>query len=469
MLFPTIEFFLFFVVVFAASWALNVNNLAKKFFLVVASYFFYAQWDWRFIFLLGGVSITNYLLALVVQSAREGWKKPALALTIALNLANLAFFKYYDFLAAQISNLLALVHVKVDLGSPNVALPVGISFLTFHAISYSVDVYRGKTQAAKSPLDVMLYMAFFPHLVAGPIVRAADFFWQLAKAPAPAAIKLGPSLWLILGGLFKKVVIASHLSTLVVDPAFSDPSAYASADLVFAAAAYAIVIFCDFSAYTDMAIGIANLLGYQFPQNFNQPYRSISLSEFWRRWHMSLSSWLRDYLYIPLGGNRHGELKTYRNLMVTMLLGGLWHGAGLQFIVWGGLHGLGLAFERLVGLKDDGGKKAIPVVILRWAGTFAFVCIAWVFFRSPSLSDALDYFKAIGAGSGSGALISPFVVGLLALGFATQFTPQGLIARVKARLTAASPLLQAGLAFSMIWVSAVLAPAGIPPFIYFQF
>ena len=232
-----------------------------------------------------------------------------------------------------------------------ILLPVGISFFTFHGISYLTDVYRGDVAVCRAPLDMALYMSFFPQLVAGPIVRAAYFLPQLAR-PADEPIPVAAALLLILGGMVKKVIIANYLATGLVDPVFAAPANYGGPDLLLATYAYAVQIYCDFSAYTDMAIALAALCGFRFPRNFNQPYRAQRLREFWQRWHISLSTWLRDYLYKPLGGNRHGRLNTYRNLMITMLLGGIWHGAAWKFVMWGALHGGGLAVERMMRAVD---------------------------------------------------------------------------------------------------------------------
>ena len=339
MLFPTVEFAIFFALVFPFAWALNRANGAKKLFLTLVSYAFYSFWDWRFLFLLFASSLFNFACGLLLgRMQRSGLRKATISLGVAGNLALLGYFKYYDFLGAWLGDVLAKFGLHVDFGSTGLALPVAISFLTFHGLSYIIDVYRGVLQPSRSLVDLLLYISFFPHLVAGPIVRAKDFLDQLAHPCDPQNIRIGQSMRLILGGLFKKVIIASYISTRFVDPVFINPPDFGSLDLILAMYAYAIVIYCDFSAYTDIAIGVANLLGYQFPQNFNQPYRALTLQDFWRRWHMTLSSWLRDYLYVPLGGNRFGTLLTYRNLLITMGLGGLWHGAGLQFIVWGLIH-----------------------------------------------------------------------------------------------------------------------------------
>jgi D-alanyl-lipoteichoic acid acyltransferase DltB (MBOAT superfamily) len=471
MLFPTIDFLIFFIFVFAASWGMNSHNGAKKLFLVIVSYYFYSRWDWHFIFLLAASSIGNYALALLVGSISGAKsKKTATGISVVLNLGLLGYFKYYDFISAQVHNLLLPLGVDVDLGTANVALPVAISFLTFHGISYVVDVHRGKVEASRSLVDVMLYMAFFPHLVAGPIVRAADFLQQLAKPSDPRKVELGSSMILILGGLFKKVVIAGHLSTLLVDPVFADPASASRLDLFMAMVGYAVVIFCDFSAYTDIATGVANLLGYHFPPNFNQPYRALSLQDFWRRWHITLSSWLRDYLYIPLGGSRAGRFNTYRNLFIVMLLGGLWHGAGLQFIVWGALHGIGLAIERALGFDEVHPNAALPVRILRWAATFAFVIVAWVFFRSPSLEAAMGYFRSFGeASADTPTVLTAFTFGLIVMGMVIHFLPYDPVRRLGTWLGTLNPAGQSAVAAIGIAAVTVMSPAGIAPFIYFQF
>ena len=340
MLFPTVDFALFFCVVFAATWLFNPNNNLKKWFLVGASYFFYAFWDASYVLVLFSLSIWNFVLALLFDRERNQWRSVVvLWVGVSTNIAVLAFFKYANFLVAATTNTLAIAGVRIAPQFVELAVPVAISFVVFHCIAYIVDVYRRTIEPSKSFVDLLLYLSFFPHLVAGPIVRPASFLNQTARASNPLDIDVGRNAFLILGGLFKKVVIASHLATGLVEPAFRAPESFSSLELLIALYAYALQIYCDFSAYTDIAIGVANLLGYRFPQNFNQPYRAISLQDFWRRWHITLSNWLRDYLYIPLGGNRFGERRTYLNIMITMTLGWLWHGASFNFVIWGLMHG----------------------------------------------------------------------------------------------------------------------------------
>jgi alginate O-acetyltransferase complex protein AlgI len=470
MLFPTIEFFVFFALVFTISWTINFSNAIKKIFLVFVSYFFYAQWDWRFIFLLFGTTVANYCFALLIEKSKNyKTKRFFLASGVIVNLSCLVWFKYLTFLSAHLQNFALFLEYKITFDAPDVALPVAISFLTFHAISYLVDTSRGQVAASKSLVDVMLYMAFFPHLVAGPIVRAADFFRQLVSAPNPQNVDIGKSLFLIVGGLFKKVVIAGHLSILIVDPVFQNPEAASRVDLFMAMLGYAVVIYCDFSAYTDIAIGVANLLGYHFPTNFNHPYRALTIQEFWRRWHITLSSWLRDYLYIPLGGSRRGSFVTYRNLIIVMFLGGLWHGAGLQFVLWGLLHGAGLAVERFFGLADVplGATKFYRAI--RWCFTFLFVVLAWVLFRAQDIDSALQYFSSLWSPQGSEIRLNLIISILIFVGVAMHFVPLTLYDRGARKLDAAGTISQGlFLAIGIAFVS-VLSPGGVQPFIYFQF
>src|SRR5271169_4132156 len=313
MLFPTIEFAVFFAVVFPVTWLLNAHNTWKKVFLVAASYYFYAAWRPEFTLLLLVSSVFNYFAALTIDHFKHRAQRlTVLWIAVAANLGLLGYFKYYNFFAASLINAFGAIGVKVDIGFIEVGLPIAISFLTFHALSYIIDVYRRKLAPTGSLVDLLFYISFFPHLIAGPIVRAKAFLEQTVRKSDAKDIRLGLSVFLIVGGLFKKVIVANYLSTDFVDGAFRSPADYSRLDLLLGMYAYALQIYCDFSAYADIAIGVANLLGYRFPQNFNQPYRALSVQDFWRRWHMTLSSWLRDYLYIPLGGSFFGRVATYR-------------------------------------------------------------------------------------------------------------------------------------------------------------
>ena len=469
MLFPTLDFLVFFVVVAAAMVPLRQHHEARKLFLVAASYFFYAQWNWHFCFLLGFSSLWTYAagrwIAVTPDGHKRGW---ILGIAVTVDLLLLGTFKYFDFFVGSVNQLAHALGLTHELPFVEIILPVGISFFTFHAISYVVDVYRSDVPVCRRLTDMLLYLSFFPQLVAGPIVRASFFLPQL-YAPPRTGLAIGPPLMLILGGLFKKVVMANYLATDLVDPVFFDPASFSTLDLLLAAYGYAIQIYCDFSAYTDMAIGLAALLGYRFPPNFNQPYRSQSLQEFWRRWHISLSSWLRDYLYKPLGGSRQGAWMTRRNLLITMLLGGIWHGAAWKFVAWGALHGAGLVLERAV-LGGHEKRSRNPLVrVLATLAVFHFVCLAWVFFRADSFDTAFTYLRTAAQLTPGITQASPFTIGLIVLGMATQFVPPGFSRRLALGLaTWPDWALGVGASMAMVAIDA-MGPDGVAPFIYFQF
>jgi len=470
MLFPTLDFLLFFLVVAGALALLDRNFAAKKAMLVAASYFFYAQWDWRFCFLLAASTAISFTAGVLIGGNRDPRvRRLILTIGVTLHLLILGIFKYLDFLILSANQLAHLLGLQHELPFIEILLPVGISFFTFHGISYITDVYRGDVAVCRAPLDMALYMSFFPQLVAGPIVRAAYFLPQLAR-PSSEPIPVAAALLLILGGMVKKVIIANYLATGLVDPVFAAPETYGGPDLLLATYGYAVQIYCDFSAYTDIAIALAALCGFRFPRNFNQPYRAQRLREFWQRWHISLSTWLRDYLYKPLGGNRNGRFNTYRNLMITMLLGGIWHGAAWKFVMWGALHGGGLAFERMAEPVIGRRPTSLQGKVVSWLIVFHFVCLAWIFFRAEDFTVAGVFIAGLGSGwSEPIQQAQPAMVALIVIGIAGQFLPPGSYER-------AGLLLQrvpywglgvaAGLALAAI---NALGPEGIAPFIYFRF
>lgn len=470
MLFPTLDFGLFFLFVFALAWALRPLPTGRTLFLVAASYFFYGYWDWRFCLLLAGSSLLNYgagRLLDYLNAPRQ--RRLVLVLAVAANLGVLGFFKYYNFFIESLNDLLFNVGLERELPFLEIVLPVGISFFTFQGISYVVDVYSREIRAARSLLHVLLYISFFPQLVAGPIVRARTFLPQIETPPDPTRILAAVGWLLILGGLFKKVVIANYLATEMVDRVFLTPGLYGTVDLLLAAYGYAVQIYCDFSAYSDIAIGTAALLGYRFQRNFDQPYRAASLREFWRRWHISLSSWLRDYLYIPLGGSQGGGLKTCRNLFITMFLGGLWHGAGWTFVLWGTAHGLGLALERISGWGRSVRHAPPGLRLLGVLLVFHFVCAAWILFRADALPTALEYYTALAQFDLPVTYATPLILLLLTLGLSAQWLPPDLHDRLAGHFIRL-PLLVQGLVVGVGVVAIdALGPAGVAPFIYFQF
>jgi len=385
MLFHTPQFFLFLALVLLLFY--SVPRRFRRWILLPASYYFYMCWNAKFILLLIVLTAIDFTAGIWLARVAAGPKrKAALIMSLCANLGFLGFFKYYNFLASNIATLLGM---PVHAFALNIILPMGISFHTFQSMSYVIDVYRGLQPAITDPIDYALYISFFPQLVAGPIVRARDFFADLYHWRAPDSKEQLHGVLLVVFGLLKKLAIADQFARLA-DKFFANPAAYPGYLAAWSGVvAFSIQIFFDFSGYTDMAIGMAQLLGFHFPENFRRPYLSRGITEFWRRWHISLSSWLRDYLYIPLGGNRHGSWQTYRNLMLTMLLGGLWHGASWNFVIWGGYHGALLSVERALGAGKErpGWRMADP---LRALATFALVSIGWVFFRAATLRDSLN-------------------------------------------------------------------------------
>ena len=466
MLFPTISFAVFFVLVLVASWLLMPFPLRWKPFILLASYVFYAAWDWRFVGLLLAVTVISQAGAsLIHRIPAERERRRMLVITLLFLLGLLAWFKYYGFFATSLANLLGAFGLGAPLPLLQVVLPVGISFFTFQAISYVMDVYRGEMAPAK-PIDTAVYLAFFPHLVAGPIVRAAEFLPQLRQPRDPRRVEGARAFTLIAKGLFKKVVVANLLATTIVDPVFSTPSAHSALEIIVAVYGYAVQIYADFSGYTDMAIGLALLLGFRFPDNFDRPYTAVSLQDFWRRWHMTLSRWLRDYLYIPLGGNAGGQRRTERNLLITMVLGGLWHGAAWTFVIWGAIHGLGLAVERRLFAADRGwASNPIVARII----TFHIVCLAWVFFRATSLGAAGTLLGRAVVAWGPAPLVTPVVVLVIAAALAVQFVPRDVGRRLQVAFSSYSPMAQAAALAVALLLTDALGPQGVAPFIYFQF
>jgi D-alanyl-lipoteichoic acid acyltransferase DltB (MBOAT superfamily) len=471
MLFPTVDFAIFFVLVFTGHWLLNHLPQPWKWFMIGASYVFYAWWDWRFVPLLVGISVLAQVGAIAVartRSPRAGLLVNGTA--VGLLLVPLAFFKYYGFFAVNVTNTFASFGIESSIPLIQVVLPVGISFFTFMAIAYVVDVYRGDFAVA-SWTDAFLYLSFFPHLIAGPIVRPHELIPQLQERRDERHVDVAGAGWLILGGLFKKVVVSSYLAAQIVDPVFGDPSARSAPDALFGILGYAIVIYADFSGYTDIAIGVAKLLGFQFPRNFDRPYTARSIQDFWRRWHMTLSRWLRDYLYIPLGGNRLGERQTYVNIMITMVLGGLWHGAAWTFVFWGAYHGALLAAHQWRARRGDVGGHDRRIDVLRQrAATFAMVCVGWVFFRADSMDTAFSLLRRLASGWWTPSeFVTPLVVFTVAGMLALQFWPRSLGLWLQSGLSRLKPA-PLGIAFALALLAIViLGPPGVAPFIYFQF
>ena len=463
MVFPSFEFAFFFPVVLALSWALMPHPRLWKPFILGASYVFYAAASPRYALLLAAVTLANQAGAVLVgRTSEERTRKRIMAVTVVVDLAVLGLFKYYGFFAGEIGAFLDSLGLGMPLPLLTLALPIGLSFITFQAISYVVDVKRGLLTPA-STIDFALYLSFFPHVVAGPIVRAREFIPQLASPRDPRNVAVGAGVVLIAIGLVKKVALADYLAREVVDPVFGVPEAYAAPDVALAAYAYAAQIYCDFSGYTDIAIGVALLLGYIFPQNFNSPYRATSFRDFWQRWHMTLSRFLRDFLYIPLGGNRGGRLKTARNLMITMVLGGLWHGAAWGFVLWGTLHGTALVAEHQLR-----GRLTAPAW-LRWAIVFNVVVFGWILFRAETLELAATFIGQL-FDPGPATLWAPVTLAAVAVVIGFQLLPPDPVERLRERAAGLpAPALGLALACVVAVVGATVPSGGVPPFIYFQF
>lgn len=464
------EFAGFFLLVFLVYWGIKVHRFRLLWLLAVSCYFYTAcpnQSVW-FIFLIIGSTSIDYLVALYLETVKSPRiRKFLVGLSVSYNLSILCYFKYSLFAAA--SAVTVGRWLGFDLRDPSfqMLLPLGISFYTFEAISYIVDVYRGKIKAVRNPLDYALYIFFFPHLVAGPIVRSGDFLPQVFHPRRLSWMRVQLGIQLFVLGLFKKAVISDHLAA-VIDPVFDAPSTYGTSALWLAMFGFSIRIYCDFSGYSDMAIGLAHTLGFKLPANFRMPYFAVNPSDFWQRWHISLSSWLRDYLYIPLGGNRGGTWLTYRNLMVTMLLGGFWHGASWTFLIWGGYHGLLLVLQRVLRLpRLLQGAWFKPVSILT---TFMAVSIGWVFFRAKTLSDALTILggmlhpvSGLNLTEGATHLVLVCILAtFIGHGIGTAFNMRKMEQRLPAPLS--------GAMLAMAWVVYfLLLPASGGGFIYFHF
>lgn len=491
MLFPTTVFAVFFLIVCYTHWALTERPKTRKVFLLAASLFFYGYWSWTFALMLLASACINHGMAVVIDAlADHRLRRRVMIGTVGFNLGILALFKYTGFLYKQLFTPLAVplchwlgatehlveMQERVLPFIDQIVLPVGISFYTFQALSYVVDVYWRKVEVARSTLDFANYLAFFPQLVAGPIVRASDLLPQMGVFPGrETGIDTGRAAILILGGLFKKMVVANWLAENLADPVFAQPDAFASgADILIGIYAYAIQIYCDFSAYSDIAIGCAILMGFHFPINFNAPYFGVTLQDFWRRWHISLSTWLRDYLYIPLGGSRAGASRTWCNLLLTFVLGGLWHGAAWTFVLWGAFHGGYLALERVVrracGLSEKPAEH--PRRVLAFLGQiwiFHVVCFSWILFRSPDLTACGEMVRGLGRWEVAPTLWTARALLVLLVGFSLQGLDGDRMQGVWRRFNAMPVVAQGVITAVVLTVILALGPVGVAPFIYFQF
>lgn len=461
MLFNSLHYLMFLPVVVAVYFALSQQ--ARRYWLLAASFYFYSVFSIPMSLLMAYSTLQDYVAARIIDSARQEWKrKTALILSLSGNLALLFLFKYFDFFAVSVNSATGAEWVPVL----NLILPIGISFYTFQTMAYTIDVYRREIPAEKNILDVALYVTYFPQLVAGPIMRAGDLMPQFREQHDINTARILSGFLLVVWGLSKKMFIAEPMGHMV-NEVYANPAVYSGEALLLATYAFAIQIFADFSAYTDIAIGSARIMGFRLMENFRTPYLAVSLRDFWHRWHISLSTWLRDYLYIPLGGSRKGALRTYLNLMAVMLLGGLWHGASWNFVIWGGLHGAFLAFERASGLdKKKPENMSAAGKLIGWFFTFHLVCLAWIFFRTENMDQAFHVLSGIVTWQG-GAEISYAPLAVLAAVFGVGILQNRIDLR-------ALFLRHAALARWIAYIGLALCIVAIaggrsPEFIYFQF
>jgi D-alanyl-lipoteichoic acid acyltransferase DltB (MBOAT superfamily) len=464
-LFNSASFIGFFAAVCALYWALVRFRRAQNALLLVASYVFYGAWDWRFLGLIALSTVVDYACGRGIERSGDAGRRRLLVVSVATNLGILATFKYFDFFAASLQGLAGSLGFGLDAVTLDVVLPVGISFYTFQTLSYTIDVYRGRLPAARDPLDFALFVAFFPQLVAGPIERAGRLLPQLARPRRFSAERLHSGLTLMTWGFFKKVVVADNAGR-IADTVFGHAEAFQGLDLVLGVLAFSVQIYGDFSGYSDIARGTAKLLGFDLSVNFRLPYFSRSPREFWRRWHVSLSQWLRDYLFVPLGGSRGGRWQTARNLAITMLLGGLWHGAAWTFVAWGAYHAALLVLFRAI--PDRSGPSQPLVAAAEGLGTFALVCVGWAIFRAESF-DQLVYIGSH-VGLATSGLTGRFAWDLLFFAMPLllvegwQQRTRDLLAPLRAPL----PTQVAFHGFLLTWI-VVFGSREPVEFIYFQF
>ncbi|MBX3211674.1 MAG: MBOAT family protein [Labilithrix sp.] len=524
MLFNSPVYGVFLLVTYVAFWALRRRSLLRPLFLMAASYVFYfvGTYDsareqdvplgplgWTILcvgIIFVGSTLDFWIGRALGRTENPTTRKALLLASVFYYLGVLSVFKYFNFAVDTVAEVAAWLGVELSPTHLRLVLPFGISFFTFETMSYTIDVYRREIPPADRYLDYLLFVAFFPHLVAGPIVRPKSMLPQLAAEPVASDAMRAEGLFLIATGLMKKIVIGDYLGLNLVNRVFDNPERYTSLEVLVGVYAYAIKIYADFSGYSDVAIGSAKLFGYELPRNFDAPYTSADLQEFWRRWHISLSTWLRDYLYVTLGGNRGSTWKTYRNLLLTMVLGGLWHGASWNFVIWGGLHGgalavnrawqrarqakrpmqpLGAPYRAVPAPSAADAKPNVPVAggaeivrppavmtpgrVVAVLATFHFVCFAWIFFRAPTFAHATLMLERMGKLSEGAPNLTSRILLVLALGLVTHFTPRSIYERIQGTFVRSPAVVQGVVLAACAYVVHFAAGAKAEPFIYGQF
>lgn len=469
LIFSTGLFLFLFMAFIAGFYLVHKNHNLKLAYVILFSLYFYYKSSGIYFLLLIMSTVVDYSLANFIYQADKQWKKKAwLIFSLVLNLGLLGYFKYTNFLYEIFCNL-----SNHPFDPFSIFLPVGVSFFTFQSLSYTIEIYRGDLKPVEKISDYAFFVSFFPQLVAGPIVRAKDFLPQVSQPVFVSKEMFGHAVFLIVAGLFKKVIISDYISANFVDRIFENPTLYTGVENLFGVYGYALQIYCDFSGYSDMAIGIALLFGYKLTLNFDSPYQSSSITEFWRRWHISLSTWLRDYLYISLGGNRKGRVRTYFNQFMTMLLGGLWHGAAFRFILWGALHGVALGIDKFIKeffkIPDTKFFKIAGVLL-----TFHFVCFCWIFFRAGDMQIAGSVISQI-ALHFTPSVFFDFITGyrnillVMMMGYMLHFVPKNIELKAQNFVTEMPLTGKVALVVSMIVILIQVKSSNVQPFIYFQF
>lgn len=474
MQFPTVTFVIFFAAVLSTTWALQAWPRLRRYALIAAGAVFYGFWDTRFLLLLGSMVLLTWAAGWAMSRSAGRLQAAVMTAGIGLDLLLLGFFKYYGFFTTSLAS--ALTHVGLHVHPPllQIAVPIGVSFYTFQAISYLIEIRRRRIHAS-SLVDVAAWLSFFPTITSGPIVRASEFLPQLRNAPSLVRADLARAYLLIARGLLKKLAFASFFATAITDRAFASPQGLSSLTLLVAVYAYAAQIYCDFSGYTDMAIGLALLLGFRLPENFDRPYTATSVQDFWARWHMTLSRWLRDYLFAPLARSRRHAATVYLSIVFVMLLAGLWHGAAWGFVVFGGVHGVAMATERWRRDRRRSRRRAVAPhtagrQLVRRVVTFHIVCLGWVFFATPSLHTAWQLLRGLVTGwSTPATLLTPLLILGIAAVIAVQYVPTARVERAVAAARGWPPVAQA-LAFAVATIPVLaMSPTTIPAFIYYRF
>jgi D-alanyl-lipoteichoic acid acyltransferase DltB (MBOAT superfamily) len=498
LIFTNVLFWFFFAFVLFVYQFVKDKQIARTAFLAFFSlYFYYLSSGWFFLLLIFSTVVDYFIGEAIFKSEDEKHRKWLVTLSIVINLVVLAYFKYTFFFVDSLnttsewlsgtswdiaktdyfSYFLNLLVGKPYFDTASIFLPVGISFYTFQTISYSIDIYRRQLEPVKNIIDFGFYVSFFPQLVAGPIVRASEFVPQIYQKYKLSSTEYNEAIFLIINGLVKKMLISDYISANYVDRIFAEPFQYTGFENLMAIYGYAIQIYCDFSGYTDIAIGVALLLGFRLPINFNSPYKATSITDFWRRWHISLSSWLRDYLYIPLGGNQKGKVRTYVNLFLTMLLGGLWHGNAWRFVIWGALHGVALAVHKLwltfVDIPESWQKSKVYNVIMLTI-TFHFVCFCWMYFRAADVATVnlmLEqiFYKFEFTGIFERIVAYKTIYAVLFLGFLVHWLPEDIKVATRIAFADLPDIVKAIIIVAVLLVLFQFKTAGIQPFIYFQF